>query len=71
MSNVPGINARHAVITPTCRANRTDMGAFEEAVARLRSDYERIVAKRGEDGALYHIVLAVESLSDQQSREGS
>ena len=49
-SQIPGIAARHAVVTPTCRANRTDIGAFDEAVSRLRADYERILAKRGEDG---------------------
>lgn len=63
-SEIPGIAARHCVITPTCRANRADSGAFEEAVSRLRADYERILAKRGEDGAQYHLVLTVESSED-------
>lgn len=36
---VPGVSARHTVITDTCRTNRGDLGAWEEAVARLRAAY--------------------------------
>lgn len=61
MSNVPGINAIHAVITPTCRQNRGDDGAFDEAMDRLREQYRKTLEIRGEDGAEYHVVLSVES----------
>jgi hypothetical protein len=33
-----------AFITPTCRANRGEDGAWDEAVARLRREYDAIVA---------------------------
>ena len=33
-----------AFITPECRANRGTDGAWEEAVARLRVEYEAVVA---------------------------
>lgn len=32
-----------AAITPECRANRTAGGAWDEAVARLRAEYDEIV----------------------------
>ena len=60
MSAVPGLNARHAIITPVCRANKTDMGAFDEAVELMRSEYLNCLKGRGEDGAQYHLVLSVE-----------
>ncbi len=60
MSAVPGMNAKHAIITPACRANKTNMGAFDEAVERLRKEYVNCLLGRGEDGAQYHVVLSVE-----------
>lgn len=33
-----------AFITPECRANRGVDGAWEEAVSRLRTEYEAVVA---------------------------
>ena len=60
-STIPGGTARHAVITDTCRTNRGDVGAFEEAVSRLREEYGRIV--RGwaiGTGVQIHVVLTVE-----------
>ena len=68
MSQVPGINAKHAIITPTCRHTKTNAGAFEEAVERLRVEYHACLAARGEDGVLYHLVLAVER-ADSQKRD--
>lgn len=60
MSAIPGMNAVHAIITPTCRSNKTDMGAFDEAVERLRQEYLTCLRGRGEDGSQYHVVLSVE-----------
>lgn len=57
-SKIPGIKATHAVISPTCRANRTATGAFDEAVRRLRESYEGIVAARTDEYDC-HIVLTV------------
>lgn len=59
--NVPGSIAKHAIITDTCRANRTDAGAFDEAVARLREEYEACVEGwRGKPGVQFHVVLTLE-----------
>lgn len=55
------ITAQHAVITPTCRANKTDMGAFDEAVERLRRQYLQSVEGWG-DAANYHLKLELERL---------
>ncbi|HSR50924.1 MAG TPA: hypothetical protein VLV83_08845 [Acidobacteriota bacterium] len=59
-STVPGIKAQHAVITPTCRAGRGDAGAFEEAVRRLRQEYEACCKPECNAQANFHLVLTVE-----------
>lgn len=62
---IPGTTARHAIITDTCRANHTDMGAFEEAVRRLREEYEACL--RGwpvGKGVKFHVALLVERPSN-------
>lgn len=61
MSNVPGINAKHKIVTPECRQNHGDYVALEIAVQALKDEYDRILGKRGDDGANYHFVLSVES----------
>lgn len=35
--------AHHSIITPACRINRGDQGAWEEAVARAKAQYDQIV----------------------------
>lgn len=60
MSKIPGITAAQAAITDVCRANRGDDGAFDEAVSRLRQQYDDIVGhRRDESGVEYHLVLSV------------
>ena len=66
-AKVPGIKARHAIITPTCRMNTRRshldpdpaMAAFEEAVGRLREEYRGICAGRN-DAFNAHVVLTIE-----------
>jgi hypothetical protein len=60
MSNsvIPGIKAKHAIITPVCRANRTNVGAFEEAVQRLRDEYAACLEANEQSN--FHLVLTVE-----------
>lgn len=41
MNPVPG-QVTAAFITPTCRANKGDAGAWDEAVERLREQYNSI-----------------------------
>ena len=63
---IPGITARHAIITPNCRTVprphlNTDpqMAAFDEAVNRLREEYQVICSVRG-DKWNGHLVLSIE-----------
>lgn len=58
MSNIPGINAKHAIITPTCRANKGADGAFDEAVGRLREEYAACLDANPDSN--FHVVLSVE-----------
>lgn len=58
---LPGIKAHHAIITDECRANRGDVEAFSEAIARVWPEYlESIKAFPIGAGAKYHLVLSVE-----------
>lgn len=52
-SKVPGIAAKHAIITPNCRTvprpqydEDPALAAFDEAAARLRSEYAAICKGR-------------------------
>ncbi len=60
--NIPGVKARHAIISDACR-EKGDAQAFEEAVEVLRIEYRHMVQKfwpKG-DGAKFHLALSVES----------
>lgn len=58
---LPGMIAEHAIISDTCRENRGDMGAFDEAVRRLREEYARCIEGwRGTPGVTFHLALTVE-----------
>lgn len=59
MSAIPGITAKHAIITPTCRANRTPMGAFAEAIERLTAEYEACLNDANRE-AYFHVALTVD-----------
>lgn len=58
-TKIPGIKAKHAIVTPICRANRGE-GALDEALARLRRAYEDLVGLEANAGANFHLVLTVE-----------
>lgn len=57
--SVPGVKALHATITPQCRVARSALGAFDEAVVRLRNEYLACQVKANE-GADFHLILSVE-----------
>jgi hypothetical protein len=46
MADVPGSPASHAIITPECRRNRADDGAWIEAVRRAEEAYPTNSASR-------------------------
>lgn len=61
MTKIPGINAKHAIITDECRANRGDLGAFGEASHRLMVEFIELMNQRSDEkGVNYHLVLVVE-----------
>lgn len=57
-----GSPALHAIITPECRASRGDDGAWDEAVARAKANYDTIVAGWRESPVqpTLHLVLGIE-----------
>lgn len=62
VTKVPGSSASHSIITPLCRTNRSDGGAFDEAVARARQEYDAIVAGWADspDQPTLHLILTIE-----------
>ena len=59
MTTVPGMKAKHAIITPECRAGRGEDGAFDEAVHRLKLEYNECVAVDANLNVSYHLILTV------------
>lgn len=63
-ATVPGVKAKHAVVTPACRRNRGELEAFDEAARRLREEYAAVLEgwkRSGQAERLnFHLVLTVE-----------
>ena len=58
---MPGTCANYCIITDDCRVNRTDEGAFEEAVKRLLGSYLQATRNFGRKrGARFHLALTIE-----------
>lgn len=57
-SPVPGMIAKHAIITYVCRDNRGEAGAFDEAAARMKARYLESLKKN--EFSRFHLVLTVE-----------
>ena len=67
-SKVPGIKSRHAIVTPTCRENRGDTGAFYAAVDLLRAEYEATLNFKVNENVKFHLVLTVDrNISDNEN----
>lgn len=56
--SIPGIKAVHAIITPTCRINRGEEEALEEAFNRVRKEYFACLQFNRANN--FHLVLTVE-----------
>ncbi len=56
---LPGIKAQHAIVTPTCRANKGS-GAMEEAINLLRMEYLGLVSHPANTEANFHFILMVD-----------
>ncbi|HEX2882218.1 MAG TPA: hypothetical protein VHO25_22010 [Polyangiaceae bacterium] len=60
-TKTPGLCAKHAIITPTCR-QKGDEAVIDEALARLRAEYIATAPNWPLDGARFHVVLTVERI---------
>ena len=61
-ARIPGVKARHAVITDACRKVNGEREAIDKALSRLRNEYLGLVRfwDKG-SGVQFHLVLTVES----------
>lgn len=60
-TTLPGLKAKHAIVTDQCRTNRTDAGAVDEALSRLRSEALECMANWPQGvGAQFHFALTLE-----------
>lgn len=57
---VPGIKAKHAIVTPNCRKLKGDDPAISEALERLREECKSCMSFEANQGANFHFVLTVE-----------
>lgn len=63
--DIPGLKAVHAIITDECRENRTDEGAINEALRRVREEFLACApAWPLGKNTKFHIVLTVERNED-------
>lgn len=56
------MDVQHCIITPECRSSRGDEGAWDEAVRRLRAEYEAVVAgwKDAPAQPTLHLILSLD-----------
>ena len=54
---IPGLKSGHRMITPTCRENRTDKGAWITAAVELEALYDKYVRSEGNENVTWHLVL--------------
>ena len=60
-ANIPGIKARHAIVTPNCRiVQGGNIEAFEVAVGMLKKEYEACMALECNELADFHLVLTID-----------
>jgi hypothetical protein len=68
-TRIQGLAAKHAIVTPTCRQNRTAIGALDEAIERLRQEYIACTEVLENQDAIYHFVLTVERPDIEADKE--
>ncbi|MDP2621460.1 MAG: hypothetical protein Q8P46_15035 [Hyphomicrobiales bacterium] len=56
-TKIPGLKVAHQIITPTCRVNRSNAGAIDEAVDRVAATYRRYAGDPNNAGVNWHLVL--------------
>ena len=72
MSRIPGIPAKHAIISDDCRRGRGDDGAIDEAIRRMREAYDQLMKcwPVGR-GTKFHVVLTVECDRNKAPTDGA
>ena len=60
-TKIPGIQAKHAIISDNCRQLRGDEGAIDEALDRLKQEYVKLMEHwpLGKE-VKFHVVLTVD-----------
>ena len=61
---VPGIKARHAIITPVCREGRGVLGAFKEAAKLMEEEYMACMEYICNEQVSFHLVITVDRETD-------
>lgn len=69
MPQADGLQLSKQTITPTCRANRGMAGAWEEAVQRLRQQYDSIKSRADFDQCDVHLLLTLDTPRHKQRKE--
>ena len=58
---IPGIVAKHAIVTDTCRANKGDSAVIDESLERLRAEAVEVMPNWAQgSGVKFHFALTVE-----------
>jgi len=68
-SKLPGVKARHAIISDNCRQLHGTVKAFDIASEQLRESYLAITTKRDDPGVKYHLVLTVQNVGCDEGVE--
>lgn len=65
--DIPGITAKHCIITDKCRTMRTTEGAIDEALRQIKESYMDILKIRElEKDINYRVVLLVDTPESRQ-----
>jgi hypothetical protein len=69
ITEIDGIKAQHAIITPICIANRGIEGAIDEALRRIRQQFLKSVEANANASAKFHVVLTVDRDAENRGAE--
>ena len=56
-TKIPGLKVSHQIITRTCRLNRSNAGAIDEAVDRVAKTYRKYADDPANAAVNWHLVL--------------
>ena len=64
-TTIPGLKARHAIITSACREAHGKEGSFNKAICELKNSYDQHTRHDAE----FHLVLVVDYPDWKKERE--